>query len=299
MYRIFLSFGTLTTLVFATQSFALANTGARNQAVQEETRAAREESSASPNGMQNSRARLSSEVSLLLYDTSQARTALKDNQRGQAAQDVARALQADNQMTSHHMVPLFSELDEYSVISPIAASRSAAVNAPNTTQTPANPTRPKALAVRQVTGQYTMAELDPSLAKTHLQAAQQALANGNTQLADQALKGVEDSVILVSVGSDLPLLRARDNLVLARMDVRHGHFQKAQLDLQAACRALDTYAKDGGSYSGQAETVRAEIQNFNQNIQSNHAQAATKIESWWNQTAGWTTTPSSGTVAGS
>lgn len=290
MYRMIACFGTLTTLIFATQSFALATTGAPHQA-------AREESSASPNGMQNSRARLSGDVSLLLYDTSQARTALKDNQRGQAAQDVTRALQADNQMTSHRMVPLFTELDEYSVIGPIAASRSAAVNAPNTTQA-TTPTRPEALAVRQVTGQYTMAELDPSLAKTHLQAAQQALAGGNTQLADQALKGVEDSVILVSVGSDLPLVRARDNLVLARMDARHGEYEKAHLDLKAACRALDSYSHGGGAYSGQAETLRTEIQNFNQNMPTNHSQAATKIESWWNQTAGWST-PSTGKVAGS
>lgn len=291
MYRIFVCCGTLTTLIFATQSLALANSGAWNQAAQEE-------SSASPNGMQNSRARLSGEVSRLLYDTSQARTALKDNQRGQAAQDVNQALQADNQITSHHLVPLYSELDEYSVIGPIVASRSAATNAPNGAQTTANQSRPEALAVQQVTGDYTMAELDPALARTHLQAAQQALANGNIQLANEALKGVEDSVILVSVGSDLPLVRARDNLVLARMDVRHGQYEKAHLDLRAACRALTAYQQGGGAFSAQAQTLRSEIQNYNQNIQNDHEQASANIESWWNQTAGWTT-PSAGTVAGS
>jgi hypothetical protein len=292
MYRVYLCLGTLTTLIFAAQSIALANTGAGNQAAQEE-------SSASANGMQNSRARLSHDVSLLLYDTSQARTALQDNQRATASQDVTKALQADNQITSHHLVPLFSELDEYSVIGPIAASRSAARNTPETNQTPANQTRPEALAVRNVTGQYTMAELDPSLARTHLQAAQQALSSGNVQLAREALKGVEDSVILVSVGSDLPLVRARDNLVLARMDARHGQYEKAHLDLEAARRALSSYAKGGGAYASQADTLRTQIQNYNRNIQSNHAQAATNIESWWNQTAGWMTTPSTGTVAGS
>lgn len=251
--------------------------------------AAQEESSANPNGMQNSRARLSNEVSLLLYDTSQARMALKNDQRGQAAQDVHRALMAGNQITSHRLVPLYSELDEYSVIGPIAASRSAEGG---------NQNRPEALAVRQVSGQFTMAELDPALARTHLQAAQQALASGNVQLAGEALKGVEDSVILVSVGSDLPLVRARDNLVLARMDVRHGQYEKAHLDLDAACHALAAYARGGGAFSGQAETLRTQIQKYNQSIQTDHAQAAANIESWWNQTAGWTT-PSAGTVAGS
>lgn len=282
MSRIFVCFGTVTTLIFATQSLALANTGAANQVAQEE-------SSASPGGMQNSRARLSNDVSQLLYDTSQARTAIEDNQSGQATQDVTRALQADNQITGHHLVPLFSELDEYSVISPIAAARSAAAT---------NPNRLEALAVRKVTGDYTMAELDPALAKTHLQAAQQALANGKVQLADAALKGVEDSVILVSVGSDLPLVRARDNLVLARLDARHGQYQKAQVDLQAACRALTSYAQGGGAFAGQAQTLRSEIQNYDRNIQNDHAQAAANIESWWNQTAGWTTLPA-GQVAGS
>lgn len=293
MYPIFTCFGTLT-LLFATQSFLLANTGADVP-----HQAAQEESSANPNGMQNSRARLSHEVSLLLYDTSQARTALKENQRGPATQDISQALQADNQITGHHLVPLYSELDEYSVIGPIMSARSpAASNAPNQSASAqaANQNRPEALAVRQVTGDYTAAELDPALARTHLQAAQQALANGNVQLADQALKGVQDSVILVSVGSDLPLVRARDNLVLARMDVRHGQYQKAHLDLQAACRALNAYAQGGGAFSGQAEALRSEIQNYNGNIQNDHAQAAANIESWWNQTAGWNS--SAGTVAG-
>lgn len=306
MYRIFTCLCTLTAstmLVFATQPAAPSNTGtgAWNQA-------AREESSSNPNGMQSPRARLSNEVSLLLYDTSQARAAAKSNELQQATQDVKRALQADSQIASqranHKLVPLYSELDEYSVIGPIAASRSADNNSTNqngaaqTNNQTANQNRPEALAVRQVTGQYTAAELDPALARTHLQAAQQALANGNVQVANEALKGVEDSVILVSVGSDLPLVRARDNLVLARMDARHGQYQKAHLDLQAACRALTAYANSGGAFSGQAQTLRSQIQNYNRNIQNDHAQAAGNIESWWNQTAGWMT-PAQSNGAGS
>ena len=90
----------------------------------------------------------------------------------------------------------------------------------------------------------------------------------------------------------------RHNLVLAQMDARHGQFQKAHLDLRAACRALSKYANGAGAFSNQAQTLRSRIQNYNQNIQNGHAQASSNVESWWNQTAGWMT-PAQSNVAGS
>jgi len=285
MNQILVCIGTFAMAAFVAQAATVSADAGWNQA-------AREESSANPNGMQNLKARRSNDVSLLLHDTRQARTALADNNRQQAAQDIAQALQADNQLGSQRMVPLFTELDQYSVIGPIEASRSAAINAPNT-----NPNPPEALAVKQVQGQFTSIDLDSSLAKTHLEAAQQALAQGNTQVARQALRGVEDSVVLVSVGSDLPLLRARDNLVLARMDAMHGQYEKAHLDLRAACRALTAYGNQGGAYASQAQALCSQIQSYNRTIQNNHANAASNIEGWWNQTTDWVT-PAPGATAG-
>lgn len=287
MYKTLACFSTLAIMIFATQGMAATANSRTSAAV-------------NTNRMQNPKATLSNDVSVVLNCTHLARKSLANNNRQQAARDIDQALRAANQLGTNRMVPLYTELDEYSVLGPIEASRSTAqsTSTRNNSSTPPNTNRPEALAVNGVSGEFTAVDLDSALARTHLEAAQQALAKDDFRLADQALKGVQDSVILVSVGSDLPLVRARDNLVLARMDARHGQYEKAHLDLRAACRALTAYESEGGLHANDAKTLCSNIQSYNQSILNSHANAPARIESWWNQTADWMT-PVNGTGSSS
>ena len=291
MYKLIVSISTFALISFAAQIPAIASgeNSSSNSSAQQASSSPAQESSPTPNAMQNRKARRSNLVSVVLNDTNRARYALANDNTEQAKQDVNRALAAAERLGNNRMVPLYSELDEYSVLGPIEASRTAIQNSPNTntSNTPegsSNRAPVQALAVNKVEGQFTSVDLDSGMAIAHLQAAQQALANGNVRVANAALKAVQDGVILVSVGSDLPLLRARENLVLARMDARQAQYQKAHLDLQAACHALTAYEEEGGPNSSQAKALGSEIASYNQSIQSDHANASSKIESFWNQT---------------
>ena len=248
--------------------------------------------------MQNARAQASDTVNRMLRETHWASRAIRDDNTPLAKVDVNKALQIASQLTATHtgsgdLIPLYSELGQYTMIGPSRRTASGA-NA-NTAQANANTSTH--VAVRQVVGNYTSVALDLNLAKTHLQAAQQALNNGNTQAALQALRGVQDSVLESSVATDLPLLRARENLMLARAAVNQGEYGEAHAALRAASQALATYDQSGGSHANAAQQLRNQIASYNQSIRQNHANASAQIESWWNQVSGWET-PATPTARG-
>lgn len=140
-------------------------------------------------------------------------------------------------------------------------------------------------SVRRVQGQFTSISLDVNMAKSHLQAAQQALQQGNTAAADSALAAVQDSFVSENVSADLPLLRARENLMIARAAVNQGDTAEAQTALHSAARALANYDQTGGSHAAQAQQLQSQIANCN--VQDSNAN--NQIESWWTEVAGWTT----------
>ena len=236
--------------------------------------------------MQNARAEASDNVNRLLTDTQQARRAIRENNTQLAEADVNKALQTANQLTSTHtgngnLIPLYSEIGEYTMMGTPRRT--------NASQANANANGSTHVAVRRVVGNYTSVALDVNLAKTHLEAAQQALNSGNMQAAQQALRGVEDSVMETEVATDMPLLRARENLMLARWAVNKGEYGEAHAALRSASQALATYDESGGSHASDAQQLRSQIASYNQSIRQNHADASAKIESWWNQVSGWET----------
>ena len=77
--------------------------------------------------------------------------------------------------------------------------------------------------------------------------------------------------------------------MLARTDAENGKYQQAQAELHAASTALSTYGNAGGAHSQDAARLRSDIDNYSKSIAKNHADAGTKIESWWDQTTNWMT----------
>lgn len=243
--------------------------------------------------MQSARARASDQVNRMLNETQRARRALRNGNTQLAKTEVSRALATVNDLSSSHagkndIVPLYSEIGEYTFIGPrqrsAASKQSARSGSADRMTAPQNH-----VAVRQVVGDYTAVGLDLRLAQTHLQAAQQALNSGKTRQAEEALRGVDDSVSVSTVAMDMPLLRARENLMLARAAVNQNHYHEAHSALNAACRALATYGQNGGSHSSEAQQLRSQIANYNQSLEQQHSGASAKIESWWNQISDWNT----------
>jgi hypothetical protein len=112
---------------------------------------------------------------------------------------------------------------------------------------------------------HTHIMFDASAAKEHLQAAKRALSNDKNEVADAALVAVQRGVNFAYTEVDLPLLRARENLMLAKSQVQAGQAQEARMTLEAAAHALEQYAQQGQQTAQKSQ------------------QAVEQINQWWDR----------------
>ena len=235
--------------------------------------------------------RRSKEVGDLLDATNEARVAVQAENIEDAQFHINHAMENANMIlnSSPHRryAQLYDELDRYSVLGPIMAQRNNGQNSNNQNSDASHIAASTHTAVRDVQGQYTSVALDVQAAKDHLNVANQALQQGNFQKADGALQAVQDSVVVTTVAADLPLLRARENLALARESAEDGHFGETQAALRAASRALADYANNSSPHANDVRSLRSQIVSFSQSLQQHHTDAVSKIDQWWDQTTDW------------
>jgi hypothetical protein len=205
-------------------------------------------------------------------------------------------------------VPIFAELEQTDVIGPLVASRRGAgtTRAARAARGQAQREQMGGVAgeaqkmggvagqtpvVRETEGSYTSINLNVPMAKQHLQAAQTSLQNNNMKVADASLLAVQQSVNMTSVQTDLPLVRARENLNLAQQFAQSGNMQQCAAPLQAAVNALQEYQRGApsGRYKDQAAQLASQISAYTGNIeQQNTSTAPGQIQQWWNEVANWT-----------
>jgi hypothetical protein len=249
----------------------------------------------------------SHQAAIILQETDQARQAISQNNRTAAMSHVQRALSATNSLqalvpSGTQNVPIFAELEQTDVVGPLVASRGgmrgtarAARRAREQAQQQGEAARAGAMGqapvVRETEGGFTSINVNVPMAKQHLEAAQTALQNNNTKVADASLAAVQQGVTMTSVQTDLPLVRARENLVLAQQYAQTGNMQQAAAPLQAAVNALQEYQRTSpsGRYKDQAAQLASQISSYTGNIQQQNTSAApAQIRQWWDQLAGWT-----------
>jgi hypothetical protein len=232
----------------------------------------------------------------MLEHTAQARQSIKNKNRQQAMTHVNQALESAGKIqTTARVVPIFTEFEETSVIGPIQAARAETQPATEAARE-AEPEQPAAgaagrgTAVREVEGGFTSIAVDMSEARTHLDAAKTALQSGDMAQADRSLLAVQNSVDMVSVESDMPLVKARQNLALALNQAKQGQMSNAQAPLTEAANALNEYRQlPGAEHSSEAAQLSKDIQNFMSVMdQKSQTQASEQIQQWWNRVADWT-----------
>ncbi len=223
----------------------------------------------------------------MLDYTNQARVAIKNGDHSKAmtfihaAQHEYYTLQ--NIAPGAAMVPVYREFVSISILGPVSAEHQARKREEAKEAGHAVPVT----AVQQVAGTYTHVMVSMPVARISLQDASSAAENGNWQAADAALSDVQEGVTTESVESDMPLARARENLILARAAVRHQQYQEAKASLQAACHALSSYAANGGQHARAARNLRQQIRSFAQDVQQQSISAVSKIDGWWKTTSSW------------
>jgi hypothetical protein len=245
-----------------------------------------------PSQQLQNRTDLSDEAAEMLLDTHQARQAIANGSYQSALRQIDEALGSARQACSlasmqglRNMVPIYTEYTQASIIGPFQTARAQRQDAGGVQAAGV-----QGPVVQEVEAEFTRVAVDLPVAVQHLEAARTALLNNNPRAADSALSAAEGAVIMVRVERDLPLVKARQNLALAKGMIRLGDFQSARAPLNEAVNALGTYS---GPHTAEAEQLQRQIafslsDNFGQNRQA----AVNRIDQWWNELANYTTSES-------
>ena len=153
--------------------------------------------------VKSSRALRSEEVGDLLNATNEARIAIESRNNQDALFHVDHALEnaarLESDTKSSRFVPLYQELDRYTVLAPIMTEKNRTSNPSTGSQgsnTTAKATQTPTTAIQQVTGEFTSVGLDIQAAKEHLEAAKLAIQQKHFTKADEALAAVQDGVVV-------------------------------------------------------------------------------------------------------
>ena len=187
--------------------------------------------------------------------TVKARTAIAAGDVAAARRDVdeglhlaTRARSALEASGKPLVVPLSEEVETTSTIGPLKRGE---------------PLDRKA-TVREVEVEHRSVTLDVGMAQEKLTAARAALDRGDAAAADAQLaalaQGAEQQVVL----HDPALLKARQNLLLARTRVEQGRYKDAEAPLRAAGKALG----------------RRDIEDYAKRIRRDNADALARIDAW-------------------
>jgi hypothetical protein len=270
----------------------------------------------------NDRMQVSRKAVHALRLTRDARQALINKDQASAQKQVNEALDLVNQVEQKtptnskdktRIVPIYAELEQTSFLEPALAAKNgtksgeqkqqaANENHSGSSNSQSGNTSSNALpqsdqevnntpeVVKWVEGGYSYIGLDLDAAREHLQAAQQALKDNNAGNADLELGRAEASVVTGEMESNMPLVRARENLSLARDDLKQGNYTKAKVELNGTGKALKDYSTSNAKapHAKEARNLSDQISSSTNSIAQNHTGMQQKVANWWNQLADWT-----------
>ena len=184
----------------------------------------------------------------------------------------------DREQVQDVVVPIFDELERAAILSPVKAAQSDSVDKE----------LEEGSAVVNVDLIQTRAELNIETSRNHLDAALAAIKARKFEQADDRLAAIQNSVRLTRIEVDLPLERARSNLMLARDRFDDGQHKDAQLALRVAIDALLDYKATAQS-DRQADVARLleEMGRVEANQPADASQVRDKLDAWWNLLSGW------------
>jgi hypothetical protein len=241
------------------------------------------------------RQQLSQAASRMLNHAAQARTEMARKDNHAALNDIREALNEIRAMEAAKpraaqplMVTMYTELMQISVSQPATAARRSGATAGSANRSATAPAG-REQVVRDAEGEATRVTLNATQANGHLEAAKNALQNGDASQADRDLAAVKQDVKAETVAEDLPLLKARQNFALALGHVRQGHYETAAAALRQASSALGEYAESKSRHAADAGRLKAEVDSLAGSLAQNQADAENKIAKWWNEVSGWFT----------
>lgn len=240
--------------------------------------------------MTSSKADLSADLINVLQQTDEAKQAVRDRNKQLALTNINEALshldQASTIARSENLgstVPIFAEFGTTAVIGPIQPAK-AQTGQPGAAQQPLTDEERQyqTPVVRDIEAEYTDLAINLDTARTHLEAARDALQKNDFATADSALTAVQSGVMVRQAETDMPLVRARLNLALAEQHINQGNYDQARAPLQEASDALAAYS---GQHTREVTQIQSDLTSLLENYDQARPQAAERVHRMWNQVA--------------
>ena len=134
----------------------------------------------------------------------------------------------------------------------------------------------------------TAAFFDARDAKSLLDEAISRLNRNDLEGADQALAGIQDDVVFVDAKVDLPLERARMNLMEASRLAVADRFKEAEAFLHRTVGALENYQTEvGGEMAKKTRALINSINALSGKLEQDKAGAKQKISAFLNELSSW------------
>lgn len=140
----------------------------------------------------------------------------------------------------------------------------------------------KNTTIGEVNQQAPASMLDVSSAAQRLDAAQNAMRRGDWTAADLDLRAIPESVIQTKLDGGVPLLRAQQNLELARARILEGRPQDAPGPLRAAAQALADFEQlFPGLHAQDAAYMRQQMLAYADKVSREQGDVLDRIELMW------------------
>jgi len=146
----------------------------------------------------------------------------------------------------------------------------------------------KNTSIREVDGEVATSNLNVTAVAEKLPAVESALQRDDWATADTVLAGIANSVVTTQAEGDMPLLKVRQNLQLARARVLDAKYKDAVVPLRAAAEGLHAFAEQApGPNAERAESMRQEILDYAAHIGRDPSDAQVKIDYWMGPVDEW------------
>ena len=226
----------------------------------------------------------------MLDQVKQARSAIAAKDQQAALQHVTAAIELADTIRKQSppekqplLIPIYTELNKVSYLTDVKKGKHEVSGKVSANRMKKN------TSVSQVSGQYTRVLVNVTDASEQLQQARKSLLENHIQQADDALQTTESGVVEKSVNGDLPLLRVKENLDLARTRVLENKAKEAAAPLEAAVRGLDQYAKllSPGPRVEEARYLAGQIDSYAGTVRRDHSHALEFIDVWLDKVNTW------------
>lgn len=118
----------------------------------------------------------------------------------------------------------------------------------------------KNTTIGEVDQQVTASMLDVTSAAQRLDSAQDAVERTDWSAADTSLRAIPESVMQAKLDGNMPLMRAQENLELARARILNDRSKDARGPLRAAAQALADFERTApGPHAEDAEYMRQKM----------------------------------------